>query len=304
MTVPETARDWVRLEGGGLRAAVDPHGAQLRSFTDADGLELLWRGDPASWPDQALTLFPVIGPLTGGELRHGGERYPMPPHGFAHLRGFATVEQDTDRCVLELRDDDATRRQYPFAFTLRSTFALVNGALRNELAVDNPGDEPLPADVGFHPGFNWPLEPGRVKQDYTLTFAEEEPAPIRRGAGDPVALYEEPRPTPVEDRVLRLRDELFEDLAIVWDRLRSRSVTYGTAGGRGLRVDFPDSPNLGLWMIPGARYLCIEPWHGLPIPQGFDGPFEEKPGVAAVEPRSTRTWRLSVTPLHLTSEAA
>lgn len=297
MSGPAT-RTLLRLEGSGLRAAVDPQGAQLRSFTDTDGLELLWQGDPASWPDQALTLFPVIGPLPGGELRHGDRRYPMPPHGFAHLRAFRLVEQAADRCVLELRDDEDTRRQYPFPFRLRATVALAGGALHHELAVHNPGEEVLPADVGFHPGFTWPLEPGRAKTDHALTFAEEEPAPVRRGAGDPVALYAEPRPTPVEGRVLPLRDELFEDLAIVWDRLGSRSVTYGTPGGRGLRVDFPDSPHLGLWMIPGAAFVCIEPWQGLPMTQGFDGPIEDKPGTALVPPGATRTWRLSVTPLH------
>ena len=287
----------LRLAGDGLSAAVDSHGAQLQSFHDRGGHELLWQGDPASWPDRALVLFPVIGPLVDGELHHGGGVHQMPPHGFAHLREFAVAEQSDGRCVLELRDDAETREAYPFPFVFTASFELRDGGLENVLTVSNPGEEALPCDVGFHPGFRWPLEPERSKQEYSVVFDREEPAPIRRGSGDPVLLYPEPRQSPVEEATLRLRDELFEDLAIVWDRLDSRSVTYGALGGRGLRVEFPDSPHLGIWMIPGAAFVCIEPWQGYPSPSDFRGEIADKPGIGSVEPRGSRSWRMRVTPV-------
>jgi galactose mutarotase-like enzyme len=285
----------IELNTPGLSAAIDPHGAQMQSFRTAEDQELLWQGDPRYWPDRAPILFPLISQMPDGHIRHGGRAYPMPPHGFAHSRDFSVSRQTESSCVFELRDDAETRTYYPFAFTLRIGFDLSDDRLLVTAEVENPNDEPMPADFGFHPGFNWPLTPGHDKSEYAIVFAESEPAPIRRGTGDPVLLYPEGRPTPVEGNVLHLRDELFEELAIVFDRLNSRSVTYGASGTLCLRIDFPDSPNLGIWTKPGAPYVCVEPWQGYPSQIDFDGPLVEKPGIALIEPGETRRWRLAIT---------
>ena len=290
-----TQRGHISLSTPGLSAAIDPHGAQMQSFRTAEGRELLWQGDPRYWPDRAPILFPLISQMPDGHIRHGGRAYPMPPHGFARSRDFAVSGQTESSCVFELRDDAETRACYPFAFTLRIAFDLSDDGLLVTAEVENPNDEPMPADFGFHPGFNWPLTPGHDKSEYAVVFAESEPAPIRRGTGDPVLLYPEGRPTPVEGNVLRLRDELFEELAIVFDHLNSRSVTYGASGALCLRIDFPDSPNLGIWTKPGAPYVCVEPWQGYPSQIDFDGPLVEKPGIALIEPGVTRRWRLAIT---------
>jgi len=283
------------LESGSLAAAIDPRGAQLRSLRTRAGEELLWQGDPAYWPYQAPILFPVIGPLVGGQLRHADRVYPMPPHGFARLRDFTVLEHVPTRCVFELRDDAETHAQYPFAFRLQVSYELSGDSLSNTVAVQNLSDEPLPADIGFHPGFKWPLSPSRTKDEYRIVFAANEPGPIRRGSGNPVLLFPDSRPSPVVNNVLRPRDELFDELALVWDHLNSRSVTFGAAGDLSLRIDFPDSPHLGLWMVPGAPFLCIEPWQGYPSQNDFDGPFIRKPGIALFEPGATREWRLALT---------
>ena len=48
-------------------------------------------------------------------------------------------------------------------------------------------------------------------------------------------------------------------------------------------------------MIPGANYLCIEPWQGYPAEMDFDGPLIEKPGIAVIEPGETRRWQVGLT---------
>ena len=186
----------------------------------------------------------------------------MPPNGFAHFARFAVVEQATDRAVFELTDNDETRKAYPFAFIPRVEYQMDGRSLRLALVVQNRDSQPMPADVGFHPGFNWPLTAGLAKTDYLVVFEKDEGGPIRRGTGDPIMLLPEPRPTPVQGRVLKPTDDLFVELPIVWDRLNSRSLTFGAPDQLGLRVEFPDSPSLGLWMIPGQPFLAIEPWQG------------------------------------------
>lgn len=305
-----TGRQHVHLNVNGLAAAIDPRGAELRSLRTGDGQELIWQGDPASWPDQAPILFPVIGPVTDGQIHHNGETFPMPAHGFAKERDFTIAEQTDRHCVFELHDDESTRVHYPFAFTLRVTFEISQESLLVTMSVDNRSAEALPADAGFHPGFNWPLSAGTAKDDYAIVFAEPEPAPIRRGVDDPIFLAPGGNPTPVEGRVLQPRDELFEENAIVFDQLNSRSLVFGsreragTPRPAGLRIDFPDSPYLAIWSRPGAAFLAIEPWQGLPSPVDFRGTLAEKPGIAMIPPGETRAWRLGITPVTTLEENA
>jgi galactose mutarotase-like enzyme len=94
----------------------------------------------------------------------------------------------------------------------------------------------------------------------------------------------------VRDRRLLLRDDLFEEGAMVWDTLASRSVIYGDA----IRVDFPRMPHLGIWTKPGAGYVCIEPWQGHASPEGFDGELADKPGVVTIAPGATRVFAMSI----------
>jgi len=94
----------------------------------------------------------------------------------------------------------------------------------------------------------------------------------------------------VRDRHLRLHDDLFEEGALVFDTLASRSVLYGEA----IRVDFPRMPHLGIWTKPAAGYVCIEPWQGHASPEGFDGELADKPGVIAIAPGATESFSMSI----------
>ena len=230
-----------------------------------------------------------------------GTRYPMPPHGFAQSAAFAVEREGPAEVLLSFEDGPETREHYPFAFAFSAHYRLEGRDLHLTLTVENRSGATMPCDVGFHPGFNWPLEPGARKDAYRIMFEAEEPAPIRRGVDDPVMLLPEPQPSPVEGRVLRPDDGLFEGgQPITFDRLKSRSLTFGREGGAGFRLDFPDSPNLGLWMQPGAEFLAIEPWHGYPAEVDFAGPFAQKPGIAHVPAGESRSWRFVIAPLEAT----
>lgn len=291
-------RELIGMTSTALSAKVDPQGAQLMSLRTAAGTELLWQGDPAIWPDRAPILFPVIGPMTNGQIRHAGKTWPVPPHGFARMSDFAIVELASNRSVFELRDSVQSHAHYPFAFVLQVMFELSGHALLTTISVTNTGSEAMPADLGFHPGFNWPLRHGEAREDYAIIFPVREPAPIRRGVDDPIFLLPNPQATPVDGNVLRMRDALFDGGPVVFDQLTSRSLMYGPSqvtGNTRLRIDFPDSPYLGVWSRPGAGFVAIEPWQGLPSPAGFEGPLSEKPGISIIEPGVTRQWRLSIT---------
>ena len=133
-----------------------------------------------------------------------------------------------------LTDNEATRARYPFTFRLEATFT-VNGAdLDVVLDVTNTGAEALPASIGAHPAFNWPLMPGVTKEAYTLTFSDAETAPIRRlkdGLMRPT-----PEPSPIGGKTLMLSEELFDDDAVILDRLSSKSVRYAADRGPSIEM--------------------------------------------------------------------
>lgn len=286
----------IALESAGLCVELSALGAELRSFRPDGRREWLWQGDPAWWAGQAPLLFPVIGRSPGGSIRWQGRSFEMPPHGVARQRVFRVLAASAGRAIFELVDDETTRAHYPFAFRLTVDYALAPDALTMTVTAHNPArDATLPASIGFHPGFAWPLVPGHAKTEHVVRFAQAEPAPIRRidrtGLG-----HRHGFATPVRGHTMPLADALFADDAVIFDRLASRRLWYGVPGRPGLRVDFPDCQNLGVWMKPGAPYLCLEPWQGFAPEIGDDGDLAARPGIVLVPPGGTlsRTLRLAL----------
>ena len=282
-----SAADRHTLRSGAISATIAADGAELCSLKNAEGLELLWQAGP-EWPRHSPVLFPIVGRVKNDEYRHRGKTYPMKQHGFARDFRFDWVEQSRVSCRLALVDNDATRAIYPFAFRLELSYAVDQSDLKLGFDVINTGGEILPASVGAHPGFKWPLSPGLAKNDYSLNFSDEEPAPIRRLEGG--LLRAAPEPSPIQGKTLDLAERLFVNDAIIMDRVASTSVRYGADRGPSIDVSWQGFRELGVWSKPtGAPFVCIEPWHGYVSPAEFDGEFTEKPGLMLIAPGEKRT---------------
>ncbi|SNS10982.1 Galactose mutarotase [Sphingomonas laterariae] len=285
----------VTIAGDGLTATISPDGAELQSLVDPDGRELMWDGDPAYWSGRAPILFPIVGTLNGDAARIDGHVHHMPRHGFARRRRFAVVERQRASACFRLEDDAETRAAYPFAFQLDLAFAIADATLSMTAIVRNPGDRPLPASFGFHPALRWPIPGAGARADHVVRFAAEEATPVRRVDADGL-VSPIPHPSPVDGHTLALRDALFDDDALIFDRITSRSLVYGVPGGRMIEIGFPDMPALGLWTKPGAGFLCIEPWQGHADPAGFDGAFHDKPGMIAIAPGGEHRFTMTIRP--------
>lgn len=289
------AHDSHTLHGDGISAVIVGQGAELISLSDADGLEFLWQAGPA-WRRHSPVLFPIVGRLKGDQLRHGGQTYPMTQHGFARDKPFAWAERGPRSCTLVLTDDAQTRTHYPFAFRLAVSYAL-DHQLSVTFEITNTGEETLPASIGAHPAFNWPLLPDLPKDAYRLTFADDEQAPIRRLKEG--LLLPAGQPTPVEGNTLALSERLFDDDAVILDRPASSSVLYSAGPGPAIEMSWHGFNELGIWSKPGgAPFLCIEPWHGIATPVDFDGDFADKPGVMLIKPGAKRVLGYQVYPRH------
>jgi galactose mutarotase-like enzyme len=285
----------ITLSSRTLQVRVSPRGAELKSVRDRKGREWLWQGDPRSWPRQAPVLFPVIGRCRNGVVRYQGRSYPMTIHGFAPNAVFQVQAQSAEMCVLRLVADENTRATLPFSFQLDVRFELRGETLTQEATVTNLGVEDLPSSVGFHPGFSWPLPSslGVPRNSHLVRFQSVELNPIRRLSDQGLLAGSEQ--TSIVGRDLRLSDELFADGALVFERVESRQLWFGAPDREGILVDLGNMPHLGIWTLPTARFVCIEPWQGHSEPEGHNGNLLEKPGMVHLRPGEAymRTIQLS-----------
>ena len=280
--------DIVSISSPRLSAQISATGAELVRLQDGRGSDLLWNGDAAFWTGHAPLLFPIVGEVKGNRIKVAGAEYEIGRHGFARTSTFALVSSDTAQCTWRLEASEATRRQYPFEFRLDVTYRIEGATLHMTAEVTNRGDGAMPAAFGFHPALRWPLPYGKPRAAHEIVFERDEPAPIRRPIDG--LLSSARYPTPVRGRRLVLDDGLFEDGAIVFDRLASRSLVYGEALG----VSFSRMPHLGIWTKPGAGYVCIEPWQGHASPEDFDGELADKPGMVAIMPGTSESFGMSI----------
>jgi galactose mutarotase-like enzyme len=291
--VSTSPSDWIPLRSGSWSIAVDPLGAQLSLLRDSRDRDLLWDGDPAYWTGRSPILFPIVGTLDGGEFRWRGRRHTLPRHGLARARRFEVIRQEERDLLFRLSATPDTLPHYPFQFELDVAYRLEGSAFEIEATARNLGDEPMPASLGFHPAFRWPLPFGGAREEHAIEFAFAEPAPVRRLDAQGL-LSPQGHPSPVRGRSLRLDDSLFEPDVLIFDQLQSRQLLFGVPGSTRLGVGFAGATHLGLWTRPGAAFLCIEPWRGVADPAGFTGDLDAKPGIFMVPPGGSQSLALQL----------
>lgn len=288
VSISPVAISRVSISTAALSAEISATGAELMRLQDGTGADLLWDGDPAVWTGRSPLLFPIVGEVRDNRFTLAGKSYEMGRHGFARTSTFALVRSDAASCTWRLESSEATRRQYPFEFRLDVTYRIDGATLHMEAGVTNTGAAVMPASFGFHPALRWPLPYGKPRAAHEIVFEQHEPAPIRRPIDGLLSAAQ--FPTPVRDRHLLLHDDLFEEGALVFDTLASRSVVYGDA----VRIAFPRMPHLGIWTKPGAGYVCIEPWQGHASPEGVGGELADKPAMMAIMPGATQSFAMSI----------
>ena len=288
----------VDLANGSARATISTLGAEPQGW-EVDGHSLIWPGDPAWWAKQSPILFPVVGWTRNGEMRIKGKRYPLGLHGFASAQEFEVVECSTESVRMRLAENAATHALYPFAFTLEVLYTLTPTSLSASFTVGNPGTEPMPYALGFHPGFVFSLAGGSPQAHEVVFDKRVSPQVPRIAPGGLIASAS--RKVPLEDGRLHLAPELFENDALCFLEAASPNVAYVNGRGQGIEISAENFPHVALWTKPGAPFLCIECWTGHSDPEGFAGDIFEKPSMRSLEPGAsarhgvTYRWRSAST---------
>lgn len=266
----------ITLKNSELTAQISEQGAELKSVLRG-GKEYIWNADPRFWARSAPIMFPICGGLKDGRYELDGVSYEMPKHGFAKLYTFEVAEQTETRVVLALRDNEETRRMYPYVFEFRVVFELEQDSLRITYDVENRDGKTMYCSVGAHEAYACP----EGIEEYDIVFPKNETLYAYALNGELLTDYTK---LILDDaRVLPLKDEYFYLDALVFRGLKSRSAELvHRSNGRRVRVDFDGFDYFLLWHKFEAPFICIEPWCGIQDVAGTPFDIEKKEGINAI----------------------
>lgn len=283
------------IENEYLKLTVTTWGAQVKSvIRKCDGVEHIWQADKSVWGYHAPILFPHAGKVVDGKIEAKGQIFESSQHGFARLMEHSFVDQTADTIVLELCANEETLAKFPYEFRLVSTFTLEGDTLHHTLTVENLDEEKLPFGIGYHPAFTVPFDDAHVATDYELRFSETE-SPLCLNCLPTGLLQKDHYYLDPNIQSIPVDEQLFANDSHCMANLKSQKLgLYEKGTGRGVVCDISEFPYTLLWSKPGMpKFVCIEPWHSLPSPEGGSIRWEEKPAAAILNPGEAWSCTLS-----------
>jgi galactose mutarotase-like enzyme len=284
----------VSIENEQIKVEVREKGAELTSIFDKEkNREVLWQGDAKFWTGQAPILFPIVGELKDGKTQINGAEYAMRRHGFIRKMEPSEVIKEDTSATFVFKANENTKKQYPFNFTFKATYKLEGNSLINEFEVENYGDEPMPFTIGGHPAFALDFDDENSICDYKVVFEQEETS--QRHYIDENGLYTGETANVFDGNSIHLSESIFNDDALVFKDLKSRSVSIQNKNGDKLvSMNFKGWPFFGVWSKPNAPYVCLEPWIGCADRNDADGVFLDKELMMSIGPDSSKSFNFTI----------
>lgn len=286
------------LQNEHLAICVDEQGAELQSIRQLSSqTEHLWQGDPQYWNGQSPILFPTVGSVCEGIIRHQGKTYEMPKHGLVKNMPFRLSQSDAQSMTFTVGNDENTLLHYPFPFELSITYRLRENVLEVVFQTTNTGTEPLPFHLGAHPALNLPdFNDGddihgflMFDIDGKLVGNGLKPGGLLWPEGSFDVLLD-------ENRQLPLTNHTFDCDTILDSRGLARACTLLNKVKKPVATVRFDSPILALWAPCGgqAPFVCIEPWWGCCDRYDYHGEFSQRPWTNTVGANDTKRISYSI----------
>jgi galactose mutarotase-like enzyme len=279
----------IKIANDRLSASISPLGAELQSLKlNHNQHELIWQRDPEVWSGSAPILFPIVGRLIEGQYILDGKTYAMPIHGIVRAEPWTVTDHAEDYVTLEISDSETSRQSYPFRWKVVVRFELIGLELVVRYWITNLDTRTMYFSFGSHPAFNLDFGSDQIS-DYVLRIENDGPA-LQRHKIVGGKLSKERYDLPWQGSDLPLSDTLLDGGALVFVGLDSQKVVLlSTQDPRQILFDTGGAPDLGVWRMRGAPYVCLEPWYGYDDPEDHDQQFVTKPGIQTLESLDTFT---------------
>lgn len=264
------------ITNGNLTAQIKHLGAELCSLKN-ENTEYIWSGNPEFWGKHSPVLFPIVGTLKDNCYFYKNKKYELSRHGFARDMNFDLIGKTKNSATFSLKSSEKTFKNYPFAFELQLIYTLTKNRLTLQYNIKNNGKTQMPFCIGAHPAFALPEN----FENYWLQFQENELLIYNLLEND--LLSDKTKKLNLQNNLLSLNYKLFENDALVFKKLESKSITILENSNPKLKITFDDFPSLGIWTKVNAPFLCIEPWLGYADTTGSNGTILEKEGVLILD---------------------
>jgi galactose mutarotase-like enzyme len=270
----------ITIKNEQITAQFRTHGAELFSLKDKNNKEFIWEGNPDFWGKHSPILFPIVGSLKNNTFEYDGASYSLPRHGFARELAFEIIDKKEDNVTFSLQSSAATLKKYPFSFELQLSYTLIDTTLHLGYKVINTSNTVLPFSIGGHPAFALP----KAFENYQLHF--EGLDTLTFNLLEEGLISDQTKTIEIPNQKLDLNYQLFENDALVFKKIPSKSVTILEDNQPILQVDYTDFPDLGVWTLENAPFICIEPWFGYSDTSNNSGKILKKEGIQLLKPET------------------
>ncbi|MCK1971874.1 aldose 1-epimerase family protein [Bacillus safensis] len=278
------------IENDQLLVQIHEKGAEVREVLDKkSGRHYMWSGDPAYWGRVSPILFPIVGRLMNDQYKMDDQTFELTQHGFLRDVNFDLYEETEHTVTFQYESRSRHMKQYPYEFTARIRYELLENGLKISWEIDHDGDDTMYFSIGGHPAFRVPLVAGEQAADYSLTLTPStEHLPVQYELRN--SLVRE-KGKGIEIEPIQLRPELFQHDAMIFSHINRVSLT--SRAGHGVEVDLTGFPFVGIWSPYDqekgtmAPFVCIEPWYGIADMEGTNGQYKEKFGIQTLEQNET-----------------
>lgn len=290
------------IENQYLKVKVGKKGAELQSIFDKEmEKEILWTADEKFWARHSPILFPNVGRHYENHYFYNGKIYEALLHGFAKDMEFSCIEESDNMLAFQVQDTKETKKYYPFSFALTIIYKIQGRKLEVIWKVENKNTDTMYFTIGGHPGFNVPILENTCQTDYKLLFKNKGALEYCKvhgtsGTANEKKVYKLPLEPYGKYEGCNITENMFEQDALIFDHSQLSCVGIGYPDGTPyIIMDCTGFTNFGIWSLPGAPYICLEPWMGRCDNYGFSDDISKKPDIVALKPEETFEHEYSVT---------
>lgn len=265
-----------------LEIQVSNKGAELTSI-NFNGKEMLHDGK-TYWDRQAPILFPIVGRLKDNKTIINDNIYEIPQHGFARDMQFEVIKDEKNEKVYKLESNNETLKMYPFQFELYITYIIEENNLIVKYKVVNKDNKEMIFGIGGHPG----IKIDSKQEDYYFELEQEEDK-LEFMEVDGAYISNKPAPNLLRNKkIIDITKDSFINDAIIIKNFKSKNIALKQKADNKkiVECDISEFPTLGIWSMPGASYICIEPWYSTADKTDSTGHLKDKEGIQKLEPNS------------------
>lgn len=271
-----------------LSASINHSGAELFSLKDNKGKEYIWEGNPDFWGKHSPILFPIVGTLKNNAYTIDGKEYQLSRHGFAREMEFELIDKTENSAIFSLKSNAETLKKYPFEFELQLIYTLEESSLNIQYKVINNSETKMPFSIGAHPA----IALTENFENYAFEFEKEEVLKYYLLENDLIS--NKTKVLETTNNTVPLHYKLFENDALIFKTLESKSLTILENSKPYIKVSFKNFPSLGLWTKDQAPFVCIEPWLGYSDTAENSGDLFEKEGILVLDVNQTFDSKFSI----------